>query len=96
MKLETKDNTLMVYGMVKSFSDTQELKDAIEAIAQEHDSVVVDFIDAYSLASSVIGFLNKKIHADGVSIEVIARQEEFYELMQILSLTQTLKVKKHS
>ena len=97
MKLERKSDThIIVNGVVKTFSETQELKDFIDSMTTNNDILTLEFIDAYSLASSIIGYLNKKIYEDGIKISVEVHQDELFELMDMLSLVATLNVKKVS
>ena len=95
MTLERKSNThIIINGVVKTFTDTQELKDLIDAITQESTTITLEFMDAYSLVSSIIGYLNKKIHDNGIMVTVKVHQDELYELMDMLALISTLNVQK--
>ncbi len=88
------DNHIVVKGVIKTFTETQELKDQIDAASSQTKEVTLEFIDAYALASSIIGYLNKKIQADHVKVQTLVHQNELFELMQMLSLVDTLQVKK--
>jgi len=97
MELKQKSNThIIIHGVVKTFTDTQELKDMIDTMTADNKSLTLEFIDAYSLVSSIIGYLNKKIYDDGIMLTVKVHQDELYELMDMLSLISTLNVQKVS
>lgn len=97
MELTRKSNNhIIIHGVVKTFSDTQELKDLIDDMTSANNTLTLEFIDAYSLASSIIGYLNKKIYDHGINVQVAAHQDELYELMDMLSLISTLNVRRVS
>ncbi|KIM09304.1 MAG: hypothetical protein KU28_01345 [Sulfurovum sp. PC08-66] len=94
MNILQSENWLTIEGVVKSFAEAQLLKDRIESITLHNKTVVLEFKDAYSLASTIIGYLNKKIHVDKVRVSMVVHQEELYELMQMLSLIQLFEVRR--
>lgn len=85
---------IIVKGIVKSITDSQQLKDTVENVSSKQSSIVVEFIDSFALTSSVIGFLTKKVQADNVNLTLLAHNEQLFELLDMLSLTTLFNVKK--
>ena len=84
---------LNIEGVIKSVSDSQSIKDAFNSCGNIK-SVSIEIIDSFSITSSVIGFLLKKKHGDGININIKVNDSRIYELFQSLNLIEVLNVKK--
>lgn len=93
MELSNNHSHITIKGIVKGFADVQALKNYIESVSANNTSLVLEFIDAYALPSSIVGYLNKKIHSDGINITLIVHQKELYELIDMLALLEIFHVK---
>jgi len=80
-------------GVIKSVADSQSIKDAINS-CDGTAPITLDITNSFSITSSVIGFLLKKVQADKRSIRINAHDSRLYDLFQTLNLTQTLNVHK--
>ncbi len=88
IKIEERDQniTVLVEGVVKSIVDSQNIQDAIDALSADN-KITIDLIDSFSLTSTVIGFLLKKIQKDKFNITILVHDKRLWELLGHLSLT---------
>jgi len=82
----------VITSCIKSVSDFQEIKTTIDAISGT--SINLEIIDSFSITSSVIGYLNKLIHKDGITIHMSVSDSRLYELLNDLSLISLFNVRK--
>ena len=100
MELQVKSNPssteLHINGNIKSLSDNDTIKHAIENAWQDDSSKSISIIinDSFIITSSVIGFLIKCIKKDKMKISLKIYNEELYEMLDDMNLTQVLNVKK--
>ena len=92
MTVSNSGNTINIEGNIKSVSDFQEIKKTIDAIHDKSIKIVIK--DSFSITSSVIGYLNKITHKDGVSIQMAVSDARLYELLNDLSLISLFNVHK--
>ncbi|MDH5464632.1 MAG: hypothetical protein OEW60_03325 [Thiovulaceae bacterium] len=88
IKIEERNEniTVRVEGVVKSIVDSQNIQDAIDALSSENN-ITIDFVDSFSLTSTVIGFLLKKIQKDKFKITLLVHDKRLWELLGHLNLT---------
>lgn len=84
---------LVIDGVIKSISDSQSIKDAINSCGNAKN-VNINIVNSFSITSSVIGFLLKKKQGDGLSISIKVSDPRIYELFQSLNLIEVLNIKK--
>jgi hypothetical protein len=94
MELQISSNTLVVIGNIKSISDFQEIKHAIDSIVAEHKHIILNIVDSLSITSSVIGYLNKLVLKDNIDLNVFVGNEQLYHLLDDLNLVSTFKAKR--
>lgn len=94
MKLTTNSSTITIEGNIKTQADFQSIKGAIESLMSTHKSIHLDLIDTMSISSSVIGFITKVIHKDGINISMSISNERLYDLLNDLNLVKLFNVKK--
>lgn len=84
---------LVIEGVIKSISDSQSIKDAINSCGNVKN-VNINIVNSFSITSSVIGFLLKKKQGDGLNISIKVSDPRIYELFQSLNLIEILNIKK--
>ena len=87
-------NTLTIVGNIKSVSDYQEIKSAIDSLVNNHKQIVLEIKDSLSITSSVIGYLNKIILKDGIHIEMRIGDAQLLELLEDLNLKSVFNARK--
>lgn len=85
--------SINVDGVIKSIADTQSFQDAINGCSKELP-IQIHIKNSFSLTSSVIGFLLKKIQQDHLKIELFVYHERLWELLESLGLTNALNATK--
>jgi len=87
---------IMVVGNIKGIADGQMIKDTINNAFQEdsRSKINLHIKDSFIITSSVIGFLMKAIKIDKMLLEVIVGNEELYEMLSQMHLTEAMNVKK--
>ena len=84
---------IVIEGVIKSISDSQAIKDAVLSCS-DAVTVRINVLDSFSITSSVIGFLLKRIQGDGINIEIEVHEPRLYELFENLKLIEMLNVRK--
>ena len=94
MELELANSKLKIRGNIKSVRDFQSIKTELDGLIGEHKHITLDIVDSISMTSSVIGYLVKIIHKDGVSLSMNVGDERLAKLLDELGLSQEFNVKK--
>ncbi|MEA1983555.1 MAG: hypothetical protein U9N39_08415 [Campylobacterota bacterium] len=94
MQITTSSNSVNITGNIKSITDYQEIKKAINTIVDEHKTVNITIQDSLSITSSIIGYFNKLVLKDAIKINMQVGSEQLLELLEDLSLTSTFNVRK--
>lgn len=83
-----------VDGVIKSVSDSQSIKDAITSCSDTSLPITLLIENSFSVTSSVIGFLLKKIQGDKVNMSVRVGDDRLLDLFKSLNLVDVLRVSK--
>jgi len=94
MEIQTDTRVIKLYGNIKNDNDLYLIKEHIEKILSEFNSVVLELVDSISITSSVIGYLTKLVVSNNVNFEMYVSDDELYELLDDLNLLDVLHVKK--
>jgi hypothetical protein len=94
MELSVSGNMVTIKGNIKTVSDYQEIKGNLDAITSNTKSMTIKILDSISITSSVIGYLNKLVLKDGVSLSIEVGNQQLKELFDDLNLTALFKVRK--
>ncbi len=94
MQLEVKDNRVKISGNMKSVMDYKELKTLLDSLCQEYKTVTLDVVNSISITSSIIGYLNKLVLKDKITLNMNIGNELLFELLDELSLLELFHVKK--
>ncbi len=94
MTLKADASTLHIEGNIKTISDFQEIKNSLDSMSQREKSISIKVVDSISMTSSVIGYLVKLIHKDGVRLSVSVGDERLHALLSDLGLVSEFNVKK--
>ena len=94
MDITTSSNTINITGNIKSVSDFQKIKQNLDAIISTHKSITINIVDSMSMTSSVIGYINKLILKDNISINMKIGNTQLLELLDELNLKSTFNATK--
>ncbi|MBU0720367.1 hypothetical protein KJ877_03425 [bacterium] len=94
MEISIYSNTATIKGNIKSIGDFQAIKSAIDALVLKNKSIVLLIPDSLSITSSVIGYLNKLVLKDRVTIDMRVGNESLIDLLNDLNLTSTLNARR--
>jgi hypothetical protein len=94
MEISSTANVITISGNIKTVSDFQSIKTKVDEVLQKHKNIVITIVDSLSITSSVIGYLNKLVLKDAITIEMNIGNERLMELIDDLNLTSVFKVKK--
>lgn len=81
-------------GVIKSVSDSQSIKDALNSCTDTSKEVNINITNSFSVTSSVIGFFLKKVQADNLNIKINVSDDRLFELFETLNLVDILNVNK--
>jgi hypothetical protein len=94
MNISTSSNRVTIDGNIKSIGDFQSIKNSIDSVVASNKSIVIDIQNSLSLTSAVIGYFNKLILKDKISVQVNVGDKQLYELLDDLNLTSVFNLKK--
>ena len=94
MKLSIDDSMLTITDNIKSVEDFQDIKIALDKMKNSYTSISIKILNSLSITSSVIGYLMKLIHKDGVRLSVTVGDKRLVDLLNDLGLSSELNVKK--
>lgn len=92
MNISSNGNTVTIEGNIKSVSDFQLIKSTIDGVNDSNIYLIIN--DSFSITSSVIGYLNKLIHKDGITISMRVNDDRLYDLLNDLNLISLFNVTK--
>ncbi|GHS85325.1 hypothetical protein FACS1894103_6690 [Campylobacterota bacterium] len=81
-------------GTIKSVSDSLSIKDALASCTDTNLAVHISITNSFSVTSSVIGFLLKKVQADKLALQIKVTDERLFDLFTSLNLAEILSVSK--
>lgn len=94
MKITSSSNEITITGNIKTMKDFQDIKSFIDGIVKEHKSMVINVTDSLSITSSVIGYFNRLVQKNGISITMNVGSDQLLNLIDDLNLTSIFKAKK--
>lgn len=94
MQLNTNGNNVEIVGNIKSVSDYQKIKQTLDNIVLHNSSISLSIVDSISITSSVIGYFNKLVLKDGVTLSISVGNDSLKELFDDLNLTNVFKVRR--
>lgn len=94
MEISKSSNILTITGNIKSVSDFQSIKSAVDSIKSSSSTITIDLIDSISITSSVIGYLNKLVLKDSINLNMKIGNEQLMNLLEDLNLTTTFKARR--
>ena len=94
MDISVASNVVTIKGNIKSVSDYQTIKSAIDNMKNNHTSITLNIVDSISMTSSVIGYLNKLVLKDDVKVNINIGNSQLMELFEDLNLVSLFHVKK--
>ena len=94
MTIANTNNKITIEGNIKSISDFHEIKSVMDEVITRSKEIEILVKDSFSITSSVIGYFNKIIHKDGVTLHLSVTDKRLYELLEDLNLIALFHVKK--
>ena len=91
MEITISNNTVTIYGNIKSVTDYQDIKSKIDGMASKHTHINIHIPDSISVTSSVIGYFNKLVLKDKREINMLIGNEQLMELFKDLNLDTLFK-----
>ncbi len=86
MKISNVSNIVTITGNIKSVNDFQEIKKTFDNLKKQNASITINLVDSISMTSSVIGYLNKLVLKDKISIQLKVGNKQLLELFEDLNL----------
>jgi len=93
MEIASSSNNVTINGNIKSVGDFQEIKKHLDEIINEHKTIKLNIVDSLSITSSVIGYLNKLVKKDNITIHLNVGNKQLFELLSDLNLTSVFNTK---
>jgi len=94
MEITVNNNNVKITGNIKSVSDYQNIKTAIDLVILSHKMITINISDSLTVTSSVIGYLNKLVLKENIDLSINIANEQLYKLFDDLNLIAVFKVKK--
>ena len=94
MEISTSNNTVTITGNIKTVNDFQEIKQSLDTLTARQKNITINIKESLSITSSVIGYFNKLILKDKVTIQMNIGNNQLLELFDELNLSSTFKAKK--
>ncbi len=94
MDISSSANTVTITGNIKSVSDFQSIKAAIDSLISSTSNVTLDIKNSISITSSVIGYLNKLVLKDSINLNMKIGNEQLMYLLEDLNLISTFQAKR--
>ncbi|WP_457746900.1 hypothetical protein [Sulfurimonas sp.] len=94
MDISTTSNTVNIIGNIKSVADYQTIKNTLDSMKSNHTSIILNISDSISMTSSVIGYLNKLVLKDNITININIGNAQLMELFEDLNLVSLFHVRK--
>ena len=94
MTIAISSNNVTITGNIKSISDYQSIKSELDVVAATHKNIVLNIKDSLSITSSIIGYFNKLVLKDGISIHMNVGNSQLMELLEDLNLATLFNAKK--
>lgn len=86
MEISSSSNVVTIVGNIKTVSDYQDIKTAIDSVVANNRSLTINIKDSISMTSSVIGYLNKLVLKDKIAISMQIGNSQLLELLDDLNL----------
>jgi len=94
MEIKTSSNHVTIDGNIKSISDFQKIKQVLDSTIIAHKNIILNITNSLSMTSSVIGYLNKLVLKDNITIQMRIGNEQLLELISDLNLTSTFNARR--
>jgi len=94
MEISVSANVVNVNGSIKTVSDFQDIKNALDRLKTNERKIVINLFDSISITSSVIGYFNKLVLKDKIDLQINIGKEQLMSLFDDLHLTEEFKAKK--
>lgn len=94
MEISSSENSVTIFGNIKSISDFQEIKNILDSITKIHKNILINIPESLSITSSVIGYFNKLVLKDNIDLHMKISNQKLIELISDLNLASVFKIQK--
>jgi hypothetical protein len=94
MEIKVQNNRVTIYGNIKSIDDFQKIKASVDAIILHNKEIYLEIVDSLSITSSTIGYLNRVVQEDAITLHLLAKSEQLLLLLEDLGLSQTFRTRR--
>jgi len=94
MELTHKNSTVEVKGNITTVADFDAIKETLEKVKMNTQTLTLKIHDSLVINSSLIGYLVKIINQDKIEISLLAGNEILFELLDDLGLANTFNLQK--
>jgi len=94
MEITTSGSKVKIIGNIKSISDYQRIRSTVDEMVQSSKAITIVLENSISIISSVIGYFNKLVLKDEISLNITVDDDSLYELFNDLGLVQLFRVQR--
>jgi len=94
MDISVSSNAITISGNIKSVSNYQDIKSAIDSVIADHNAITINITESISITSSIIGYFNKLVLKDKINLNMTIGNEQLMELIDDLNLKTLFKARK--
>ena len=94
MEITTSGSKIKIIGNIKSISDYQRIRSTVDEMVQSSKAITIVLENSISIISSVIGYFNKLVLKDEISLNITVDDDSLYELFNDLGLVQLFRVQR--
>jgi len=94
MELRTNSSVVEIIGNIKSVENFQEIKSVLDVMIKSHNLITLKIPTSLSMTSSVIGYLMKLIHKDGIQLSMQIGDDRLINLLKDLGLDKEFRITK--
>ena len=94
MEIKSSSNNVNIDGNIKTISDFQKIKTHLDGVVNDHKTIIINILNSLSITSSVIGYLNKLVLKDNISIQMKIGDNQLLQLLDDLDLITTFNAKR--
>lgn len=95
MEISVNGNKITILGSVSKYEDYVGIKHTVDEVISHSDNTLeIEFVDAMTVNSALIGYMIKCVKVQNIDVSISVVNHKLYEMLNLLSLTEVLKVKK--
>jgi len=92
MEVNNSLSLITINGNIKKITDLHEIKNFVDNVVNEYDSITIHLVDSISMPSAVIGYFNKLVLHQNIDLHLKVGNSALYNLLEDLNLTSVFRV----